>query len=102
MEIAFVGGSDSVLGFNLAGIKKSYEANTEEEMVSKIGAVMADSNVGILVLKQSDYNKLPKRLQEQLSESIKPTIISIGTEQSTEMREKIKRAIGVDLWKLGK
>jgi len=99
MEIAFVGGSDSVLGFNLAGIKKSYEANTEEEMVSKIGEVMADSNVGILVLRQSDYNKLPKRLQEQLSESIKPTIISIGTEQSTEMREKIKRAIGVDLWK---
>jgi V/A-type H+-transporting ATPase subunit F len=55
--------------------------------------------VGILVLKQSDYNRLPKRLQEQLSDSIKPTIIAIGTEQSTEMREKIKRAIGVDLWK---
>ena len=99
MEIAFVGGSESVLGFNLAGIKKSYAANTEEEMVSKIGGVMADSNVGILVLKQSDYNKLPKRLQEQLSDSIKPIMIAIGTEQSTEMREKIKRAIGVDLWK---
>ena len=99
MEIAFVGGSESVLGFNLAGVKKSYAADTEEQMVSKIGEVMADSNVGILVLKQSDYNKLPKRLQEQLSESIKPTIITIGTEQSTEMREKIKRAIGVDLWK---
>jgi len=99
MEIAFVGGSESVLGFNLAGVKKSYAANTVDEMVSKIGEVMADSNVGILVLKQADYNNLPKRLQEQLSESIKPTIISIGTEQSTEMREKIKRAIGVDLWK---
>jgi len=99
MEIAFVGGSESVLGFNLAGIKKSYAADTEEEMVSKIGEVMADSNVGILVLKQSDYKKLPKRLQEQLSDSTKPTVISIGTEQSTEMREKIKRAIGVDLWK---
>jgi len=99
MEIAFVGGSESVLGFNLAGVKKSYAANTEDEMVSKINEVMADSSVGILVLKQADYNKLPKRLQEQLSESIKPTVISIGTEQSTEMREKIKRAIGVDLWK---
>ena len=99
MEIAFVGGSESVLGFNLAGVKKSYAANTEDDMVSKIGDVMADSSVGILVLKQSDYNKLPKRLQEQLSESIKPTMITIGTEQSTEMREKIKRAIGVDLWK---
>jgi V/A-type H+-transporting ATPase subunit F len=99
MEIAFVGGSESVLGFNLAGVKKSYAADTEEQMVSKIGEVMADSNVGILVLKQSDYNKLPKRLQEQLSDSLKPTIIAIGTEHSTEMREKIKRAIGVDLWK---
>ncbi len=99
MEIAFVGGGDSVLGFNLAGIKKSYSANTEEELVTKIGEVMADPNVGILVLKQSDYNRLPKRLQGQLSESIKPTVIAIGTEQSTEMREKIKRAIGVDLWK---
>ena len=99
MEVAFVGNRDTGLGFNLAGIKKSYAANTEEELVSKIGEVMADSNVGILVLKQSDYSRLPKRLQEQLSESIKPTIIAIGTEQSTEMREKIKRAIGVDLWK---
>lgn len=98
MEIAFVGARESVLGFNLAGIKKSYGANTEEELVSKIGEVMADPNVGILVLKQSDYNRLPKRLQEQL-ESTRPTVIAIGTEQSTEMREKIKRAIGVDLWK---
>jgi len=99
MEIAFVGNPDTVLGFNLAGIKKSYAANTEDELISKINDVVADRNVGILVLKQSDYNRLPKRLQEQLSESIRPTVISIGTEQSTEMREKIKRAIGVDLWK---
>ncbi|MDM7912838.1 MAG: V-type ATP synthase subunit F [Methanotrichaceae archaeon] len=99
MEIAYVGSSDSVLGFNLAGIKKSYAANTEEELVSKINEVMGDKNVGILVLRQADWNRLPKRLQGQLSESVKPTVISIGTEQSTEMREKIKRAIGVDLWK---
>ena len=99
MEIAYVGSSDSVLGFNLAGVKKSYAANTEDELVSKINQVLADSDVGILVLRQSEYNKLPKRLQVQLSESTRPTVIAIGTEESTEMREKIKRAIGVDLWK---
>ena len=99
MQIAFVGGGDTVLGFNMAGIKKAYLAKTDEELISKINQVMGDPNVGILVLKQSDYNRLPKRLQGQLSESIRPTIISIGTEHSTEMREKIKRAIGVDLWK---
>ena len=99
MEIAFIGPTEAVLGFNLAGIKKSYPADTEDQLVTKIGEVMADRNVGILVLKQSDYNKLPKRLQGQLTDSTRPTVISIGTEQSTEMREKIKRAIGVDLWK---
>jgi V/A-type H+-transporting ATPase subunit F len=99
MEIAFVGSGDSALGFNLAGVKKTYLAKTEDELVSKINEVIADTNVGILVLKQADYNRLPKRLQGQLSELTRPTVISIGTEQSTEMREKIKRAIGVDLWK---
>jgi V/A-type H+/Na+-transporting ATPase subunit F len=99
MEIAVVGSGDSVLGFSLAGIKKAYRADTEEELVSNIDKAMADKNVGILVLTQKDYNRLPKRLQGQLSESVRPTVISIGTELSTEMREKIKRAIGVDLWK---
>jgi V/A-type H+-transporting ATPase subunit F len=99
MEIAVVGSGDSVLGFSLAGIKKAYSASTEDELVSKIEMAMADPNVGILVLTQKDFNSLPKRLQEQLSDSVRPTVISIGTELSTEMREKIKRAIGVDLWK---
>jgi V/A-type H+-transporting ATPase subunit F len=99
MEIAFIGSSNSVLGFNLAGVKKSFAADTEDQLVSKINEVIADPKVGILVLRQTDYNRLPKRLQEQLSELNRPTVISIGTEQSTEMREKIKRAIGVDLWK---
>lgn len=99
MEIAVVGSGDSVLGFSLAGIKKAYSAGNADELVSKIETAMADPNVGILVLTQKDYNSLPKRLQEQLSESVRPTVISIGTELSTEMREKIKRAIGVDLWK---
>jgi len=99
MEIAFIGSGDSVLGFSLAGMKKAYAASNDNELIAKINEVMADPNVGILVLKQSDYKRLPKKLQGQLSESVRPTIISIGTEQSTEMREKIKRAIGVDLWK---
>ncbi|HOT07436.1 MAG: V-type ATP synthase subunit F [Methanosaeta sp. PtaB.Bin039] len=99
MEISFIGSGDAVLGFSLAGVKKAYTAGSEEELVNKINEVMADPNVGILVLQQKDYNRIPKRLQGTLSNSVKPTVIAIGTEQSTEMREKIKRAIGVDLWK---
>ncbi len=99
MEIAVIGSGDSIIGFSLAGIRKTYEAASEEEIVSKVEEVMADPAVGILVLSQKDYYSLPKRMQSTLSNSVRPTVIAIGTEQSTEMREKIKRAIGVDLWK---
>ncbi|MGC9514105.1 V-type ATP synthase subunit F [Methanocrinis sp.] len=99
MQIAVVGSGDAVLGFTLAGVRKAYEATSEDELISKIETVMADPDVGILVLSQSDFNNLPSRLRGTLTESVKPTVIAIGTEQSTEMREKIKRAIGVDLWK---
>ncbi|MHC1595021.1 MAG: V-type ATP synthase subunit F [Methanotrichaceae archaeon] len=99
MDVAVIGSGDAVLGFSLAGIRKAYDATSEDELVSKINEVMADPDVGILVLNQSDFNKLPKRMQSTLTDSVKPTVISIGTEESTEMREKIKRAIGVDLWK---
>jgi V/A-type H+/Na+-transporting ATPase subunit F len=99
MEIAVIGTSSSVTGFCLAGIKSSHCAANEEELINKINEAMANPEVGILVLTQADYNNLPKRLQEHLSDSVSPTVIAIGTEQSQEMREKIKRAIGVDLWK---
>jgi len=99
MEIAVIGKGESILGFSLAGVKRAYEASSVEEMESKIDEVMKDPTVGILVINQEDFNKLPKRLQSQMSDSVRPTIVAIGTEQSTEMREKIKRAIGVDLWK---
>ena len=99
MQIAVIGSGDSVIGFSLAGVRKAYEATTQEELISKIESVMADPEVGIVVLGQADFNNLPSRLRGTLTESVKPTVIAIGTEQSTEMREKIKRAIGVDLWK---
>jgi len=99
MEIAVIGSANSVLGFSLAGIKKTYPASSQDELISKINEAMSNPEVGILVLKQSDYNDLPKRVQNQLSDSVRPTVIAIGTEHSAEMREKIKRAIGVDLWK---
>ncbi len=99
MEIAVVGSGDDVIGFTLAGIRKAYGVASDDELISKIEEVMADPEVGILVLNQSDFNRLPERLKSTLIDSVRPTIVSVGTEQSTEMREKIKRAIGVDLWK---
>lgn len=100
MEIAVVGTSEFVLGFRLAGVRKTYAAETDERLVEQINRVLQDMDVGILVLKGSDMGRLPQRLRIALENSVKPTVIAIGGEEGgLSMRERIKRSVGVDLWK---
>jgi V/A-type H+-transporting ATPase subunit F len=100
MEIAVVGSSEFILGFRLAGIRKTYAAETDERLIEYINQVLEDRNVGILVLKGSDMERIPLRLRTTLENSVKPTVIAIGEEEGgLSMRERIKRSVGVDLWK---
>ncbi|MBO4354812.1 MAG: V-type ATP synthase subunit F [Methanomicrobium sp.] len=100
MEIAVVGNSEFILGFRLAGIQKTYAADSDESLVEQVNRAMGDKDVGIIVLKGEDMQKLPFRLRTALSESVKPTVIAIGGETGgLSMRERIKRSVGVDLWK---
>jgi V/A-type H+-transporting ATPase subunit F len=40
------------------------------------------------------------RLRTTLENSIRPTVVAIGAEEGgISLREKIKRSVGVDLWK---
>jgi len=45
--------------------------------------------------------KVPRKLRATLENSVKPTVIAIGGDEEggLSMREKIKRSVGVDLWK---
>jgi V/A-type H+/Na+-transporting ATPase subunit F len=100
MEIAVIGNSEFILGFRLAGIHKTYAAENDEKLVEHITSVLRDANVGILVLKSSDMEKVPRKLRVTLENSVKPTVIAIGAEEGgLSMRERIKRSVGVDLWK---
>ena len=100
MEIAVIGKSEFILGFRLAGIQKTYAADNDDKLVQTVTKVLEDENVGILVMKGEDMGRLPFRLQNTLSESVRPTVIAIGGEEGgLSMRERIKRSVGVDLWK---
>jgi V/A-type H+-transporting ATPase subunit F len=100
MEIAVIGNSEFILGFRLAGIRKTYAAENDEKLVQYINTVLGDGEVGILVLNSRDMARIPRRLQMTLEESVKPTVIAIGGEEGgMSMRERIKRSVGVDLWK---
>jgi len=98
MELAVIGSSEFTLGFRLAGVKKVYEV-TGEEQVLKVQDVMSDSEVGIRVMHNDDLANLPSQLRYELDESVEPTLVAIGGEGESNLREKIKQAVGVDLWK---
>jgi V/A-type H+-transporting ATPase subunit F len=100
MEIAVIGSSDFVLGFRLAGVRRTYAAETDEKLTEYITRVLDDGTIGILVLQSRDMNRMPRRLQVTLENSVKPTVIAVGGEEGgLSMRERIKRSVGVDLWK---
>jgi len=100
MEIAVIGNGEFILGFRLAGIRKTYAAENDEKLIEHITSVLRDIDVGILVLKSSDMEKVPRKLRVTLENSVRPTVIAIGAEEGgLSMRERIKRSVGVDLWK---
>jgi V/A-type H+-transporting ATPase subunit F len=99
MEIAVVGNSDFAIGFRLAGIRKTFDA-TSIDIESKIQSVLSDKNVAILIVHDDDLRMLSPNIRQILDDSVEPTVIAIGGKgESTNLRDKIKQAVGVDLWK---
>ena len=93
MEIVVVGSHEFTLGFQLAGVTRLYHPS------SAIKDLLEDSSVGIIVMDNADLAQLSDRLREQIAESITPTVLGIGTQEDNTLRESIKSALGVDLWK---
>jgi V/A-type H+-transporting ATPase subunit F len=99
MEIAVVGSPEFTLGFQLAGLSDLYNPEGEEDLHSTLRSLLNNKSVGLMVVDSTMLATLPDRLREQLSASVSPTVLGIGTEEDTTLRETIRKAIGVDLWK---
>jgi len=98
MEIAAVGRDDFVQGFKLVGVRKAIPA-TKEDLEKKIGAVLDDADVGILVLDTADMKSLSNTMRRRLETVARPVVIGVGATEDEDLRTKVKRAIGVDLFK---
>ncbi len=98
MEIAAVGRDDFVQGFKLVGVRKAIPA-TKEDLEKKIGAVLDDADVGILVLNTADMKSLSNTMRRRLETVARPVVIGVGAKEDEDLRTKVRRAIGVDLFK---
>ena len=99
MEIAVIGSPAFTLGFQLAGLSDLYNPDGEEELHSTLRSLLNNKSVGIMVVDSAVMATVSDRLRNQLSASVSPTVLGIGTEEDTTLRDTIRKAIGVDLWK---
>ncbi len=98
MEIAAVGRDDFVQGFKLVGVRRAVPA-TKEDLEKKVGEVLDDPDIGILVLDTAEMKGLSHTMQRRLETVARPVVIGVGATEDEDLRTKVKRAIGVDLFK---
>lgn len=94
--IAVVGNRDFILGFKLAGIRNTFIEDNIEDKVTKL---LSEKEFSILVLHDNDYKKISSSLKKKIHDSMKPVVISVGKLEEDDLRDKIKRVIGIDLYK---
>lgn len=92
-----LGDDEFVLGFRLAGIKKIYTTGPED-FEQKLTELLHDSSIGVLAIESSDLDLLSSTTRERAMESIQPVVVPVGGEEG-DLRDKVKRAIGVDLYR---
>jgi V/A-type H+-transporting ATPase subunit F len=97
MEIAVIGSEEFVLGFRLAGLRRVFVA-TPENYEGKMREALATPSVGILAVDSKDLQLLPPQFKQKVLDMIQPVVVPVGKDES-DLREKVKRAIGVDLYK---
>lgn len=98
MELAVVGRDDFVLGFRLAGVRKCYSV-APEALEAKVDEVVRDPDVGILVLSTDDLQRVSHGTRRRLETAPRPVVIAVGAKEEEDLRAKVKRAIGIDLFK---
>jgi V/A-type H+-transporting ATPase subunit F len=98
VELGVVGDEEFCLGFRLVGITSVYEVEQGGDWEDALGKAMANPDVGILVMPSYAVPKLHPGLRSDIVSSVRPVVIPIGMVGESDLRDKIKQAVGVDLW----
>ena len=100
-EIAVVGSPEFTTGFRLAGVRR-FENVTDDEKDERLDdavtSALDDDDVGIVVMHDEDVEQLSRTVRQRVETSVEPVVVTLGGGTgSGNLREQIKRAIGIDL-----
>ncbi len=96
-DIAVVGEQKFILGFQLTGIRHTFEIN--DDPYKKLKEIMSMENIGIIITEESILSKLEEHDRNEIESSVKPVVIVISEGASSDsLRKMIRKSIGIDLW----
>jgi V/A-type H+-transporting ATPase subunit F len=100
-EIAVVGSPEFTTGFRLAGVRRFEnipDERKDDHLDEAVTELLTDGDVGILVMHDDDLDCLSRTVRQSAETSVEPVVVTLGGGAgSSGLREKIKRAIGIDL-----
>ena len=98
VKIAVVGGSEFVVGFQLAGIKDIIEVSSNP--FNELRDMKNRNDLGIIVIDEKMMDKLDSYQRLDIESSVDPVFIPLSTKvEQDSLKRLIKKSIGVDLWK---
>ncbi len=97
-EIAVVGRSEFVVGFQLAGIRNIVEI--EGSPMAAIDNLKKNNMIGIVILDEKALEDVSVQKRLEIEDSVEPVFIPVSEKaEHGSLKRLIKKSIGVDLWK---
>ena len=98
VKIAVVGGSEFIVGFQLAGIKDAIEITSN--FFNELKNLKSRKDLGIVVVDEKIMENLELYQRGEIEASVEPVFIPVSTKaEQDSLKRLIKKSIGVDLWK---
>ncbi|MFT4868032.1 MAG: V/A-type H+-transporting ATPase subunit F [Candidatus Nanohaloarchaea archaeon] len=94
-SIAVIGEREFTVGFELAGVQKTYGKENYREQIQEL---IEREDLGIIVAEKSDIDELPERIRRKVNESVDPVVVPLSEKaEDSQLQDKIRKVIGVDL-----
>ena len=98
VKIAVIGGSEFVLGFQLAGIKDVIEVTGN--YFNELKNLKNKTEIGVIVVDEKIMQSLESYQRTEIEASVEPVFIPVSTKvEQDSLKRLIKKSIGIDLWR---
>ena len=101
-KVAVIGQNELLLGFRLAGIVETFDAQTGAEAEQAIRGILQRDDIGLVIIGSKSWNEIhDRKIINTMDSSILPVFIEIPGYKEAQapdtLRRLIIRAIGIDI-----